>query len=199
MARRLNQLYRLEFASGKSYIGVSTESASRRYSSHQKEAKRGYVLPVYSAWRKHDAPKLFVLATVERFMLPDTERKAIKIYKTLLPSGYNCVPGGDVSPSTHPEVAKKISIALKGRIRSPEHCANISKAALGRKYSAEIRAKWSKARKGRKHSEETRKKIGKAHRGKVRSLTARANMSAGKKAKGILRSNIDQLNLLEKL
>lgn len=183
MAKRLNLLYRLEFGSGKSYIGVSTESATRRYSCHLKDVNRGSRLPVHRAWRKHGAPKLTVLAILERDMLPMAEYLAVMKYNTLVPHGYNSVPGGGVSPSSFSHIAKKISCALKGRRFSDEHRTAISRFRTGFKASPETRALYSRLRKGRKHSDETKAKISRGNLGRVQSVATRAKISIARKGK----------------
>lgn len=183
MAKRVNLLYRLDFASGKAYIGVSTESASRRYSGHQKDTTAGSMLPVHCAWRKYGAPQLIVLAILEREMLPRAEYLAVSKYNTLLPNGYNCVPGGGISPTTLPAIAKKVSIALKGRAKSADHRASLSKAKMGKKPSPETIALLSALRTGTKRSLETRKKMSAWQIGRIRSAETRARISAAKKGK----------------
>ena len=141
------------------------------------------MLPVHCAWRKYGPPKIIILAILERDMLPRAEYLAVIKYNTLLPHGYNCIPGGGISPTSFPEIAKKVSIAMKGRKFSEEHRANISKARSGQKASAELRALYSRLRKGRKHSPETKAKISAGQMGRIQSSEARAKMSAAKKGK----------------
>ncbi|MDP2620863.1 MAG: NUMOD3 domain-containing DNA-binding protein [Hyphomicrobiales bacterium] len=135
----MGQLYRLDFASGKSYIGVSRVSAISRFLSHDKAAKNGADLLLSRAWRKHGAPQLRVLAIVENDDLLLAERLAVRAFGTMMPSGYNMTPGGDVQPTTVPEIAAKVAVKLRGKKKSLEHAANISIA----RRRPEVRAKFS--------------------------------------------------------
>ncbi len=73
------------------------------------------------------------------------------------------------------EHRKKLSEALRGRVRTPEHSANLSRALRGKPKPATTRAKISASLMGRGHAqtEETRKKISATRR--VRSTTASRN------------------------
>jgi hypothetical protein len=54
-------LYKLDFASGKSYVGVTSSP-----------------LPVHRAWAKYGKPKVAVLAIVQRKDLPDVEQAQVR-------------------------------------------------------------------------------------------------------------------------
>lgn len=199
----MGQLYRLDFPNGKAYIGITTKTAEVRFKGHEQalhETKpRGQA--VYSAWRKHGAPALTVLAIVEDEDLYETEKRAIAIFGTLSPGGYNLTEGGDANPSKHPEVRAKLSAAQRGKNKSPEAIANSAAAQRGRKHSAETRAKMSAAQRGKKKSPEarakisaalrerapasaeTRAKLSAAHRGMKSTPEARAKMSTAQRAR----------------
>lgn len=106
----MGELYRLDFASGKSYIGITEKTAVKRFKGHADAVRssRTNDTPLYNAWRKHGAPSLKVLAVIENYDLAETEIRAIKIFGTLKPNGYNLLEGGQVSPMTNPEVAIKL-------------------------------------------------------------------------------------------
>lgn len=118
----MGALYKLDFPNGKSYIGITTRSARERFNGHRQMATTGKTA-LYAAWRKHGEPKLVTLAILEDRELASTEIRAIAVYKTLAPDGYNTTPGGDASPMTLPEISAK----LRG-----------NKHSLGKKFPAEL-------------------------------------------------------------
>ena len=154
-------LYRLEFSSGKSYIGITESTPELRFKDHKGSAiKRGSKCLVHKAWRKHGEPQLIVLAVVENKHLRSAEQKAIQVFGTMVPGGYNMTPGGEIAPSSIPEIAAKIAIGRTGKRHSEETKARISKLKTGipspRKgatHSDESKAKMSASRKGVKQTE----------------------------------------------
>lgn len=204
----MGQLYKLDFPNGKSYIGITTKTAAERLKTHGRDAPRekpGGGPALYRAWRKHGAPTLTVLAIVDDAYLCETERRAIAVFGTLSPGGYNLTVGGESSPAKHPEVRAKMSAAAKGRKKPPrtaETRAKLSAAQRARApasaetrakmsaaqrarapASAETRAKMSAVRRGRKASPERVAKIAAAHRGMKRTPEALANMRAAQRAR----------------
>lgn len=169
-------IYRLTFASGKAYIGLTTQHPNRRYRQHRRAMERGSTSPVYQAWHKHGAPTLDVLAIVERHELRATEVRAIAVFRTLKPNGYNLSPGGDVPPVWLPGVPAKISAANKGRRHSPEVNARRGRAVVKALADPAVRAKMSAAGKGHAVAEDTRAKISAANTGKVRTAETRAKL-----------------------
>ncbi len=196
----MGQLYALDFPNGKRYIGITTKTAEVRLKGHEQALRtaktNGPVL--YRAWRKHGAPALTVLAIVEDEDLYDTEKRAIAVFGTLSPGGYNLTEGGESSPMKHPEVAAKAAAAKRGvkrsaetrarmstakRNPSAETRAKISAAGLGRKASAEACANMSAARRGKKRSPEAVAKTAAANRGRRTSPEAIAKMAATKRGR----------------
>lgn len=109
-------LYRLTFSSGKVYIGQTSRPLKVRISTHRAAARRGSSLPVHCAWRAHGEPEVDVLGVFEtQDELNAAERATIAALNTLAPNGYNISRGGDMAPSTNPEVAAKIAAKAKGR------------------------------------------------------------------------------------
>jgi hypothetical protein len=156
----MGELYRLEFPNGKSYIGISRNGAAQRYLYHAGDARRGRsTLPLYQAWRKHGAPALTVLAVIENDDLPATEIRAIKVFGTLRPAGYNVSQGGQLGAMHDPEVAARVAAALRGRKASPATREKLRLSHLGQKRTAEAIAKTAAANRGRIVSPETRAKI----------------------------------------
>lgn len=187
------QLYKLDLASGKSYIGVTSGLAANRYAGHELSVRQGDRRAVYHAWRKHGAPKLTVLVVLEDAELLPTEARAVATFGTLAPHGYNMTPGGDFNPMVMPELRAKISAALTGRTSKPfskEHRAKLSAARVGKKRSPEICHKMSLAKQGNtcglgyKHTPEARRKISLSKQGntyflgKTHSLETRRRLAA---------------------
>ena len=162
----MGELYRLDFASGKSYIGITEKTAEHRFKGHRTSLRLGAKALVYKAWRKYGEPKLTVLAIVEDCELSATEIRAIAIFKTLAPNGYNLSMGGHLAPSKHPEVAAKISRSQMG-----------NKSFTGRKHTEETKAKMRASNHhksgmlGKKWSPEARDKIISALKGQKRPTT----------------------------
>lgn len=111
-------IYKLTFASGKSYIGQTVRSLKRRLNQHRRAAlELGSELAVHHAWRKYGEPIAEVLADAveSEDKLHELERAFIESLGTLSPHGYNLTVGGDFAPSRMPEVARKIGEKSKGR------------------------------------------------------------------------------------
>jgi group I intron endonuclease len=175
----MGQLYKLDFANGKSYIGITTRSAEERFQGHRARCRstKGGDTAMYRAWRKHGEPVLTVLAVVEDCDLAETEMRAIKVFNTLAPNGYNVTEGGDTSPMILPHVAAKVSAAKTGVPLSDNHKASLSAAQRGKP-----RPGLSAALKGKKASDETRAKMSasaKAHK-KSPEHIAKLRISAAK-------------------
>ena len=94
------------------------------------------------------------------------------------PLGF-CTAGKTRKPCSE-ETKKKISIANKGRLRSPESCAKMSKSMRGKKkpsHTEEHNRKIGDANRGKKHSEETKKKLRESHMGKTHSPETKKKLS----------------------
>lgn len=177
----VGQLYKLDFPNGKAYIGITIKTAEARFAQHHRAA--GAAKPncaaVYRAWRKHGAPTLTVLAIVEDEDLYETEKRAIAVFGTLAPGGYNLTEGGESSPANHPDVRARIGTAHRGKTVSAEARARMSVAQRARApASAETRAKIAAALRGRKKPPEHVEKVAAANRGRKNTPDAIARMSA---------------------
>lgn len=175
--RRMGELYRLDFASGKSYIGVTRHTAAFRFAHHKRAAKKSSKGIVYNVWRRDGEPRLVVLAVVDNRDLYETERRAVAVFGTRYPLGYNMTDGGDVPPSLSPEVAQKIAMKLRGRTVPAEQRLRQSEAMRGRKRAPESVARSALARRGQIVSLETRAKQAAAKLGTKRTAEVRAKMS----------------------
>ena len=192
-------LYRLRFRNGKSYIGVCGRkngdpvyNAFTRYRGHRKAAEDGSQCAVHRAWRKYGAPKMTVLAVLSATELLPTEQRAIAVFNTMTPGGYNMTPGGEVSPTTIPEIAKRVGRPGNknslGYRHTEETKALLSRLSTGRKLpplTEDTKKKISASLLGNQHlrghihSEETRLSMSLASKGKPKTLAHRVNMSLG--------------------
>ena len=139
----MGELYRLDFNNGKSYVGITVKKAANRFKHHKRDATHGSKYLVHRAWRKYGEPKMTVLAILEDGELPSTEIRAIKIFGTMTPNGYNMTPGGEESPMLVPAIKAKL---------------------VGIKRSKESRAKMSESKKG-SMTQELRELLQRIHRG----------------------------------
>jgi hypothetical protein len=177
-------VYRLDFASGKSYVGVTIRPLAVRVRAHEKSAQYGSKDAVHCAWRAYGPPSVVTLAIVERHMLVETERGAIEVFGTLTPlGGYNMLPGGDVSVGPQsPASIERMASTKRGRKLSLEHRQNISDGLKrsGRAWviSQEVRDKIATTLRGRKHSVEARANMSASKRGLKRTQEHQAKLAA---------------------
>ena len=123
---------------GKYYVGQTVRTLMKRKRTHEWDAKRGSQTYFHRSIRKYgtdafwwvifseenDSKKSMIY--LERYFIKAFESRNIK-------NGYNMTDGGDgtVGCRLSQETLQKRSIALKGRIFSPEHCKKISIAKKG--------------------------------------------------------------------
>lgn len=105
---------------GKSYIGITTkEHAVSRWSGHKWSAKTGSKYPLHRAIRKYGKSS-FVFETLGKAQskpqLKRLEIEHIKRFNTLVPSGYNISPGGELVPKGR----KPCNVKIWAGIRSPD-------------------------------------------------------------------------------
>ena len=135
-------LYMLEFANGKKYIGITSQSIRERMNSHRSQAARkSSNLLVHKAWRKYGEPTVTVLAEMPKEQLADAEIAAIKDHQTMRPHGYNSSEGGFIP--------------------TQEHILKISKSSRNRLFSEETRKKMSDSAKASnviEHTKQSRKR-----------------------------------------
>lgn len=133
---------------GKMYIGQSV-NIERRWYAHVKgyHADKSYI---DRSIRKHgrECFEFKILHECSKNELDLEERRFISLYNTYH-NGYNLTPGGDFISSTLPEVAKKISLSLKGHKTSEETKRKISRANKGRKMSKYTKKRLKEANMGR--------------------------------------------------
>lgn len=161
-------IYKLTFASGKSYIGQTrSKSVNLRIVGHAKAAEVGSVCAVHAAWRKYGTPKVEVLGEFPNEELNAHEKRLICEHKTF-PGGYNMTAGGETSPMSVPEIALRAGMSNKGQKRPLSFCLRMkefhnmpevklaksirmegNKFALGKKQSEDTKAKKSASLKGK--------------------------------------------------
>lgn len=148
-------VYLLRFASGKSYVGVTTARLTKRLNQHRSAAARNSrgCRMVTRAWRKHGAPTVLTLLESDDLQaLKECEQRMVAELDTISPRGYNITPGGDVV--TPEMVAKRIatrkangghviteSMRVKISATLKARSAELRPARIGRTYSAASRAK----------------------------------------------------------
>jgi len=147
-------MYELIFPSGKSYIGVTSQTPIQRFNKHvstSKHAEKPNI--VHKAIKKYGADSVIVktLAFANMKYLYSLEIRAILAFSTKQPRGYNLTDGGE--------------------------------GTIGRIVSAKTLTRMSEAQKGKKIPPETRKKISAALKGRPKSKGARLNIAAGKNTK----------------
>ena len=95
----MGYIYKLTFASGKAYVGMTTRPLEHRLYLHRFHAERadyGNRL-VYNAWRKHGEPTVEVVEEVPDNQLASLEIRYIAEFGTLTPGGYNLTAGGEAT------------------------------------------------------------------------------------------------------
>jgi len=163
---RVSFLYKIDFPNGKGYIGISIDPL-RRWKTHLRRAKRESSLPVHNALRKFPEAAFKVLAKGELEYIQELEIKAIALFETLVPKGYNLGLGGTVGPMLNPLTSAKVSASKMGHFVSEETRRKQSLAQLARfakpgAISEETRRKLCgrvPPLKGKTHSEEAKDKI----------------------------------------
>jgi len=135
------------------------------------------------------SPVMDIVEIVEDKDWQEAERFWIESFRVMGFKLTNLDSGGIGGKRASLETRKKLSIALKGLVRSEQNRINSSLAAKGKKKSKEHIANMSAALKGRVFSPDWAKKLGAAHLGVPKSPEQRLKMSlsmrgknAGKKA-----------------
>lgn len=171
----------------KSYIGQTVNSLEWRWKRHQYKNNCHVLFHAIQKYGK-DNFEVKVLAYCDNIEeMNRREEYYIKLFKTLVPNGYNLDSGGK-NKTMHQSTKDKLSLALKGRKTRP--CSEITrnkiaKGHIGRKASEETKNKLSKIRTGRKVSKETGLALSKALTGKPKSEEHKAKLSASKSGQKI--------------
>lgn len=119
-------IYKLDFPSKKSYIGLTEQTLKSRLASHVSRSSK--CPQVKQAIAKYGWSSVVVTVLVElpKALLPEYEQKFIDIFDTYR-RGYNATPGGDMSPMTCPEVAARSRATLMQPERQQRKIATFKK------------------------------------------------------------------------
>lgn len=148
----MSLVYKATAPSGRSYIGVTSESLKRRRWGHEHDARKGSHLPFHKALRKYgDAIRWEVLVDGVSFAEANRlEIEAIVAHGTRTPKGYNVsVGGGGNRGHVRSRAAIEATAAkMRGRTRSPESVARSAAGLRGHKHTPEARKNMSLAHLG---------------------------------------------------
>ena len=162
----------LNTVNGKRYVGSSI-NVQGRISDHKIRLSREVHgnSHLQRAWNKYGSNTLSfeIIEECSCNRLLEREQHFIDLYESMNQKhGYN-QRGAERWGEVTDEVREKISVAAKGKHKSPEHCAKIGDANRRRVFSSETRAKMSASNRRRHHSAEVKAKIGAAQRGVSKS------------------------------
>ena len=135
-------IYKLNFPSGKSYIGQTIKSVEERIKGHKSPTSKCVLLK--HAIKKYGDFETEILIEINNEMLNYYEIKFIEMYDTVSPNGYNLTYGGE------------------GGIPSQETIQKMKESHSKRVVHEDWRKAISEGLKGHVHSEETRKKLSEA-------------------------------------
>jgi group I intron endonuclease len=185
----------------KLYIGQTVSPEKRR---NQHNSPTSGCTKISAAIQKHgrDNFEFIVLCWCpDKAYASYVEQKLIEAHNTRR-VGYNICVGGEGLGSgadnpTHgvpltEEHKQKVSVALKGKKKSPEHIAKVAMANIGRKATPLAKVNMSLAHIGHKHTAEAKAKIGLKSRGNTyntgRKLSEEHKRRISKTLTGTVRS-----------
>lgn len=173
-------VYKLDFANGKSYVGISVD-VLRRLREH---VYSDY--PAGRAWRKYGPPGVDILFEGTIDECKDKEVELIFKCGTRAPDGYNLTDGGEGTPGwkATEETKARMSKAQRGHFVSEVAKENMRQAQLGNTASNETKAKMSAAAKGKKKAPftaEHKAKLSAAKKGCTLSKQHKIKISAALK------------------
>jgi len=90
-------VYLLTFENGMQYVGMTTSTFSKRFSSHMKCVRNGSNLLIHRTIRKHGIPEVKIIreGCSDINELREIEVAQIHLLNTLVPNGYNLTRGGE--------------------------------------------------------------------------------------------------------
>lgn len=151
------------------YVGKTSQPLISRLGNHLYDAKRGVRRHLYS-WvrsliKKGPGPTIHLISEVDGNG-EEAEMFFICWYRMLGAKLVNATDGGEGMPNPSEETRKKLSLAHKGRKKSPQEIENIRKSRIGKKHSEEARRNmslnWTPREpwnKGKKTPDEVRAKV----------------------------------------
>ena len=188
--RKHGCLYRVDFDNGKSYIGISLSGAERRVLNHSYLARKKKAKTVLHRAMVKYGPSSYSVTTLvvsdDFDYLKELEIKAIALYKTKVPFGYNMTDGGDgqLGKVWSKESREKLAAWRRGRdTMPPASRKRMARKLRGRVFSEEHRRKLSLSGRNREHyvlgphTKEHRAKIAAAHIGIGHTTETKARLS----------------------
>jgi group I intron endonuclease len=182
-------LYSLTAPNGKAYLGITNISAEQRWNRHAASARNNSSLAIHRAIRKYgwENFKKEILVQASFAYVKELEIKAIAIFNTFTPFGYNLTKGGDGVLGTNyflgkkhtPETIAKMQLAQKGHLgpMNGKHHTATTKKKIAEAQTGE-KAYWF----GKKLSEETKQKMSAARKGKLHTFASKELLSIKRKA-----------------
>lgn len=112
-------LYMLTSPSGKSYIGISRNTAKQRFRGHVNTTHPTAIhLAILKYGEKAFTPKTLLIAD-DLDYLKEMERRAIASFGTVSPKGYNLTGGGDGSAWWCPESMERAKAGMRRAMLNP--------------------------------------------------------------------------------
>ena len=176
------------------YIGQTTRSLEVRFKQHAKRKRKTYISNAIQAHGEDMFVKAILKVCYSKEELDFWEKHFIKSRDTKYPNGYNLTDGGDGVVGWTDEMCARVSAALTGKKRTPQHCANLSAALKGRKLSPQHRANIGAAHLGKKRSYGTCASISVSLTGKKRSSEHCKHISESKKGKPLKDETRDRMS-----
>lgn len=139
-------VYRATSPSNKSYIGTTVKTLEQRKACHISDALSR--IPFRQAIEKYGDDLLWevLISGVPERLKYVVEARAIDVYKTISPNGYNLQKEGDREYFVHEDTRKKLSESNMGHVVREETRQKIRRTLSGRSHSSERRAAISKGR-----------------------------------------------------
>jgi len=162
-------LYRITLPDGRAYIGVTKNAAPQRFREHC-NARSLIGDAIRECGRENVQIEILVRGSLD--YIYGLEPKAIIVFRTRSPGGFNLATGGPAGRGNAAPLMstrQKKSTAILGKKYGPfsaEHRANMSAAHIGRPRSPGMIAKMSATLTGRKLSTETRARMSASRIGK---------------------------------
>lgn len=147
-------LYKIENKiNGKIYIGqTKVKRYKERMAAHCR--KNGIDSLINRAIKKYGKESFVfdILVIVEDHMINETEIKAIKVFNSLAPHGYNLNGGGQGCLEPSPETREKFKKAKIGKKQTKEHVEARRKGMIGHIVSEETKRKIAESNKRKDYS-----------------------------------------------
>ncbi len=128
-------LYMMTSPSGREYIGI-TRHFGKRYIEHLRHPRVSTMIG--KACRKYGGKMVMTLLVIcdDRETLDIIEQKAIRVYDTMVPIGYNLSPGGN-SPKRAIMECQYCGDEFDGKVGTSKFCSNNCKSAARRKTTVD--------------------------------------------------------------